>query len=377
MDFLPAIQLIEKAKHIGLILPLHPNHDILASAEVLARFLSGRRIYTGLITPSSTHSLSADTTFSSLLSLKPLTREFIISLNTADTPISQLRYENTKTQIDIILSPSIYSTLQDRVSFREGRTQCDCIITIGIDDIKTIAVGLSLTDQSLLSETPIIALAITKTHKQYGQINLVDLSLVSITELVYRLLGAFPDHTIANDSATLLLSGILHRTNNFAVLANADTLLSSHELIRLGAHYEAAHSLSHSHVPPSLMPLVGRALARSRIDDDRSIAWSLLTADDFIATRCTPQDIHFILDCIKKEFFDTRISVLLWHDQVTSHIRASIAADTTTQEAICRSANAELKHTENARGAHLELSDTYDSFPEAEKTIAALIDSTL
>lgn len=377
MNFLPAIQLIEKAKHIGLILPANPNHDILASAEVLARFLSTRRIYTGLVTPSSIHSLSTNTTFSSLLSLKPLTREFIISLDTADAPISQLRYENTKTQIDIILSPSTYSMLQDRVSFREGHTQCDCIITIGVDDIETIDTSPTHADPSLLSEVPIIALAVTQTHKQYGQINCIDSSLPSVAELVYRLLAAFPDHTIAGDSATLLLSGILHRTDNFTVLANASTLLSSHELIGLGAHFETAHSLSRTHIPPSLMPLIGRALARSRIDDDRSVVWSVLTADDFITTHCTPQDIHHVLDRIKKEFSDTRISILLWQDPAAGRIHTSIAADTTTSDALRRSASVELKHAVGARATHIELSDMYNSFPDAEKAIAALIDTVL
>lgn len=371
MDFSPAIKLIQNAKHIGLILPPKPNHDIWASTEVLVRFLSTQRIYTGLVTPSSINSLPADTTFSSLFSLKPLTREFIISLDTTDVPISQLRYENTKTQIDIILSPSTYSVLQDRVSFREGRRQCDCIITLGVDNIETIDTSASHTDPSLLSEAPIIALATTKTHKQYGEINCIDPSLSSVAELVYRLLAAFPDHTIAGDSATLLLSGILHRTDSFTVLTHANTLLSSHELIGLGAHYETAHSLARTYIPLPLMHLIGRALARSHTDDDRAIVWSVLTADDFITTHCTFQDIHYVLEHIKKEFSDTHVLVLLWQDPTTTHVRASIAADMTTQETIRNSTNAELKH------GHLELSDIYDSFPQAEKAIAALIDPVL
>lgn len=371
MDFSQAITHIENAKHIGLVLPQNPNHDVMACAEVLVRFLSARRIYTGLIAPADLPSLVRGSAWQALLSLKPLVREFIVSLNTREVPITQLRYENTPNHINIILSPSVHAAAQHHISFQEGNAQCDCIVTIGVDDKPAAALSTSPTDSPLSSDIPVIALAVSKTHKQYGAINFVDPSLTSVAELMYQFLASFPDHTFASEGATLLLSGILDRTDAFSRGVNAAALLAGHELIRLGADFEAAYSLSRAHIPRTLVPLLGRALARSRLDTTRSIAWSILTADDFIATRSTARDATYVLDRIKKEFSEMRMSVLLWQDPAAQRIHASLAAPQSFMETIRLRTNAEFN------SPHLLLADTYDAFADAETSVSALIDTVL
>lgn len=368
MDFSPAIELIDNAKHVGLILPPHPDTDVLASAEVMVRFLASRNIYVGIITQLDHDSLDSNTTLSSLASLKPLTKEFIISLDTAAAPMSQLRYERIDSRVDIILSPSSYSIPQDNISFHQGQIQCDCIIALGIDDIKQIDAAALDINPSLFSEIPIIAIDISLKHAAYGKINLIDPSFSALAELTYRFLSSFPHSAIPHESATLLLSGVLHRTKSFTILANTDTLLMSHELMGLGAEYKTAHNLSRDHVPFSLMPLIGRALARSRIDDEKKIVWSCITQNDFLATARLPQDTTRILNRIRKEFPHTRACILLWQYPNSQEIHASLAADTELLERIHEKMRGEYNDT------HIEFSDTYDSFLRAENTITALLD---
>ena len=372
MDFLPAINLIEKSKHIGIILPALPDHDILASAEAFATFFVSRGIYVGIVTPLDPQfSSSRENTTPTIASLKPLTKEFIISLNTAASPISQLRYEQPQGRIDIILSPSSYSSMKENVSFRDGKTQCDCLITLGVDDIETIDTKPLDIPPSLFSETPIITLATSISHKKYGEVNLIDASLPSIAELTYRFLASVPNHKISSLSATLLLSGILHRTQGLTVMTDAGTLLSGHELVKLGADYTIAHKLSRSVTSTSLTPLIGRALARSRVDTKKQITWSSLTKDDFLLTERTAVDIPDIMARIEKEFPGNRFHVFLWQHPATHAIHAHIAADITLQESIRRSASAETD------GSYLRLTGTYESFADAEKRISALLDQTL
>ncbi len=387
MDATPAIQLIEKSKHIGLVLPADINHDVRVSAEVLVQFLTSRNIYVGIVTPfrpldtaahpdksrqdlNSTDPLS-DTALPSLASLKPLTKESIISLDTRTAPISQLRYENANDRVDIILSPSSSAVIKDHISFREGDIQCDCIITLGIPDIEQIDTSAADISPSFFSETPIIALDISEKHKNYAEIALLDSSLASLSELIYRFLASFPNHTIPAQSATLLLSGILHRTEGFTVITNANTLLSGHELIRIGAHYETAHAISRISTPFSLMPLIGRALARSKKDAQKNILWSSITQDDFLATHRTPEDAPDVLKRIKKEFSHARACVLLWQDINTKKIHAHIAADVPILTLLCQRTNGEFKDI------YTELTDTYDSFPDAERVVTTLLDTVL
>ncbi len=372
MDFSPAIQLIDKAKHIGLILPPHPDTDALASAEVIARFLASRNIYVGIITEIDRASLQSDTAFPTLASLKPLTKEFIISLDTAVAPISQLRYEHADNRVDIIFSPSSYSIPQDNTSFRQGNIQCDCIIALGIEDITridTVACGVS---PSFFSEIPVIAMEISQKHAPYGQINLSNPSFSALTELTYHFLTSFPHYAIPVESATLLLSGILHRTRNFAFLGNAHTLLTSHELMELGAQYKTAHNLSDIHTPSSLVPLVGRALARSRVDEEKKIVWACITQTDFVTTGYLPQDTSDVLHRIRKEFPHTRACILLWQYPDNQEIRASIAADEEFLEHLQKKTHGEYNNE-----MHIEFADTHDSFLHAEHAITALLDDML
>ena len=394
MDFSGAIQLIEKSKHIGLVLPNNPNHDVLASAEVLAQFLSSRNIYVGIITPhniaalhreeqgSSKNFVTKDTIpstetaqhaiqFPSLASLPPLTKECIISVDISAAPISQLRYETTDKQVNIILSPSSNSILQDHVSFREGATQCDCIITLAVHDIEEVDTVQCDIDPSMFSETSIIAIDISSTHKQYGEVNLTDASLPSLAELIYRFLAAFPAYTLPSQSATLLLSGVLHCTDGFTVLTNASTLLSTHELIQHGADYETAHAMSRTQIPVSLMSLIGRSLARSKIDEQKQILWSSITRDDFLATGRTPSDAPDVLTYIKKEFLRQSVHILLWQDPITQKIYVRMAADIILLKTLRDTIDAELEDT------HARLSETYHSFPHAEQSITALLDNVL
>lgn len=371
MDFSPAIQLIDKAKHIGLVLPPHPRIDALASAEVIAKFLASRSIYVGIITELDRASLRSDTAFLTLTSLKPLTKEFIISLDTAAAPISQLRYEHADNRVDIILSPSSYSMPQESTSFRQGNIQCDCVIALGIEDITRIDAAACGVTLSFFSKIPVIAMDISQKHTAYGQINLVNPSLSSLAELTYHFLISFPHYALPAESATLLLSGILHHTQDFTLLVNASTLLASHELMGLGADHKAAHNLSRASAPSSLVPLMGRALARSRMDDEKKIAWSCITQADFLTTGYPPQDMNDVLHRIRKEFPHTRACILLWQYPDSQEIRASFAADEDLLEYVSKKTHGQYDET------HIEFADTYNSFLHAENAITALLDNML
>ena len=370
MDFSPAIQLIAKSKHVGIVLPQEPDHDACASAETLIRFLSSRNIYVGFVTAHQNAHISADA-FPSLASLASLTKEFIVSLDTSSAPISQLRYENTDKQINIILSPSSSAVLQDHITFRQGSAQCDCIIALGVGNKEEIDTPSLQIDPLLFSQTPVIAIDIAPSHKPSVEFDFIDTSLPSLAELTYRFLAAMRDYTLPSESATLLLSGILHRTDTFNKLTRAHTLLASHELIQLGADFERARAISRTQSSISLMSLIGRALARSKMDEEKQVVWSSITRDDFLATNRTPSDAHDVLTRVAKEFPGKRAYVLLSQNPITQKITTHIAADTVLLRALYDMVQGKLEN------AHFSLSENYHSFPDAEQSITALLAEAL
>lgn len=371
MDVTPVVQIIEKSKHIGLVFPLHPSYDLLSAADTLVRFLSSRGIYTGTVTPLHPLIAMPQRSFSNIASLNPLTREFIISLDTAHAPVAQLRYEHIGDRVNVILSPSSYAMFQDHITFRQGNIQCDCIIALGVEDIETIDTSSLHLDPLFFSQTPIIAIDIAKKINNYAEINLTDASCTSFSELIYRFLEKQKNYTITHETATLLLSGILHRTRGLNMDTNADTLLVSHELIRAGADFKTARMLAQEHTPLALMPLIGRAMARSKLDTSKETVWSMITSQDFIATDRSTDDIPSVLDHLTREFLHARMCVLLWQAPDTQQIHVCIAADTLLLASLRQQTNNELKNT------FIELEHTYDSFLNAEHAIHALLDTVL
>lgn len=353
-------------------MPQAPDHDCVVSAEVIMQHLTDTHKHIGLVTPIEAEYISRLPQGTSLSTAHLLTREFIVSIDTSQSPISQLRYDNKEKQIDIILSPKDSPLNKEHFSFREGNMQCDCIIAIGVPDIESIDTGRLHISPSFFSETPIIAVDNSSSHKRYGEVNLVDPSLCSIAEITHRFLGQFSGYSLSGPHATLLLSGILYRTNRFRTSGNnPQTLLSGHELIQKGADYEAAYSLSQPQTPPSLMPLVGRAMARSKTDTDNNILWSVVTKEDFLTTGRSPADVSKLMAHLEKEFPAVAVQVLLWQDMGDNRMYARMGGIPAILERVKQNAGGEF------RSPYLQIPHSFESFAQAQSAVNLLLEQVL
>ena len=129
--------------------------------------------------------------------------------------------------------------------------------------------------------------------------------------------------------------------------------------------------MSRISTPFSLMPLIGRALARSKMDTRKGIVWSSITQDDLLATRRAPADMPDVLKRIKKEFPRARACILLWQNTDTKKISAYVAADASLLALLRQRTNGGFKDT------HTELTELYDSFPDAERAVLTLLETVL
>lgn len=360
-----AVELLEKSSHIAILLPADAEHDCLVSAEVLSQTLEGRGKLVGFVT--NTPSKVSPSLFPKLSYGRSLPKEFVVSLDTSFSPVAQLRYEKGEGKIDIIFSPKQESLKKEAVSFRDGKMLCDSVIAIGVPDIENSEI-----EPHLLSEVPILNIDISPHNKQYGEINLVSPEKSAVSETVYELLTLLCQEPLAKDSATLVLSALIAKTNHFSSAAtSADVLLASSELLRLGADLSSAQHASKDTKSSSLVQFLGRASVRSRLDEEHGVLWSFITAEDFEKTGRSPADIALVTEHIRKEFPPHRISALLWQNPEDSIVRATLAG------------KREILETLEARGAgkfqspHLLLSSTFQTFREAEEIVASLLDALL
>lgn len=372
MDTQKAIDLIEKSEHLALLLPSSPSIDALAAAEALARMLEARGKAVGYTT--SPPAVSHPEKFKKLVSLNALPKEFIISLDTSQSPISQLRYEKGEEKIDVIFSPQSFAIRDQYVSFREGKTICDCAIMLGISDTDSVS-NLSPTPE-FFTETPLINFDRSADNKRYGEANLVDPTKSSLSEVIYAFLSAFHSSPLAAEEATLLLGGMVEATKGFrAPETTADTLLASSELMRLGARLAEAFSLAadnESSESLSLLQLVGRAVARSKQDVNKHVLWSFLTAEDFEKTGRSAQDVPAVMERLAKSLpSPERVQALLYQTPQETEIRTILSGDREALEAI------QTRSPSSFQSPCLALDEKFSSFREAEEGLALLFNDVL
>lgn len=368
MDIAKSLELIEKSNHIALLLSPEPDFDMLASAEVIMDVLEARGKIVGLACELKKELLSDLDQFPKISSSPVLLKEFIVSLDTAHHPISQLRYEKEEGRIDIIFSPQKGPIGKEAVSFRDGKALCDLAIAIGIANPET----LELPTPEFLSETPIINLDISPENKQYGEVNILDRQKGSLAELAYDFLTSLSSSPIATRQADILLAAIVRKSDHFrAASTAADTLLTASELMRLGAELVKTKNFSSNNQPPALVQLAGRASVRSRLDDPRGILWSFLTAEDFEKTGRTSEDVPYVLGHLTSQFPPHRAIALLLQEPESGSVRAALAGGQPLLSAL------EQRGAGKYSSSHLLLHARFETFKEGEEIIASLLEEVL
>lgn len=367
MDTQKAIELIEKSEHIAFLLPPDPGIDCIAAAEVLARALEDKGKTIGFLPTVEKDHAVPPPIFRKILNPAPLTKEFIVSLNTAAAPISQLRYEKHDDRIDIILSPKSSPVRQDLFSFREGNVQCDCIIAFTIADIETIA-GHQQLDPRLLDDTPIINIDTAEENRRYADVNLVIPEKASSSEIVYALLQSMPGAAPAGETATIILAGIMDATDSLrAPSVQAATLNAASSLLASGANYAVAQALARSPHALSLLQLASRAAVRSKEDAESGTRWSFLTAEDFEKTGRSAGDVSLVLTHLSSLLGPAHTHALLWQDPEERNIRATLHADTPFLEEVA------IREPGTFHSPYLTLALQFPNFQDAEERIALLL----
>lgn len=366
MDTQKALELLEKSEHIALLLPSQPDTDCLASAEVTARVLAAKGKTVGFLA-SSGSSHPTPVIFKTVLARPPMTKEFVVSLDTASSPISQLRYEKHEDRLDIVLSPKTSPIRQQSFSFRDGNLQCDCIMAFGISDIESMESHPEI-EPRIFTEIPTINIDTSGENRLWAEANLVAPDKASLAEITHSLLSSFNHAPIGGETATLILGGIMAAHNSFEMSnIGADTMGAVSLLLSNGASWSEARDMAHVSQPLELTQLASRASVRSKEDASHNVLWSFLTNEDFEKTGRAASDLAFVFRHLSGLFPRHASRVLLWQDIGDKSVRATLQADAPVLEMISS------REPGVFRSPHLELTRHFSSFQEAEERVASLL----
>ena len=258
---------------------------------------------------------------------------FIITVNMEDgVEVDKLRYTVEDRKINIIVVPKKGKITGRAVTFAEGDSPYDLIVSV--DTADTALFGALYSDHmDLFSTIPILNIDHHISNTGFGQLHLIDPTSASATEVLYNWFTRVPEwqKRITPDMATLLLTGLITDTRSFQ---NPNTtprsLEIAAELLERGARQQEIIQHIYKTKPLSTLKIWGRALNRIQMDAVAGIVWSSISREDLQEMEASSKETHGILDELISTIPNADVHVLFTEVEeggLKASMRSSAAID--------------------------------------------------
>ena len=303
---------LNKASRILIPLGINPSGDGVAAALALSQFLKKiekdpQVVCAGNIPEKLKFLPGTDQVVRKLEE----SRGFVISVRTAETPLDELSYhlDEKAGVVNIYLKPKDGQYSPDDVTFRLDKFPYDLVVALDLPSLDLLG-DLYDKNTDLFFETPIINIDHHPNNEHFGEINLVDITATSTTEILMELLENFEAGLIDSDIATNLLAGILVETNSFQhIKTTPKAFLKASSLISLGANQQEIIKHLYKTKSVSLLKLWGRALARLKEVPELGLVYSMLKADDL--AKSGSREVKEVMSELVASLSDNKIILLL------------------------------------------------------------------
>lgn len=294
-----SIDLIDKSSNIVIVLPRNPSTDAVASG--LGLFLTlekiGKKVKVACnefeLPPTHQFLPKSQEIHTDLTAL----RKFIISLDLSRTKVQELSYDISDKKLDIFITPKSGFFEPRDVSTSASAYEYDLIIVIDSPDLE--ALGKIYDDNTeFFYHTPIINIDHNPANEYFGEINIVDLTATSTSEIIFELVKeGFKEKPLDEYTATSLLTGIISKTKSFqSTTVTPRSLAISSYLIENGARRDEIIKNLYRTKSINTLKLWGRALARLKTEMNGKVVWSLLNKQDFIKSGAKENDLEGVVD---------------------------------------------------------------------------------
>jgi len=223
-------------------------------------------------------------------------QKFIVSLDVSKAALGELSYEMADGKLHIYLTPKSGRYLHEDVSTSSSKFRYDLVITVDTPDYASLAKPFQDHAQ-FFYDTPVVNIDHDAANEQFGNVNLVDVTAASTSEIIYR---AFTDEKtpfLDEDVATFLLAGLVAKTKSFKTPnVTPATLAIASELMSAGARQEDVMRNLYRTRSLATLKLWGRALARLKYDPVTKMTWTLLVRQDFIHAGANENDLPDVID---------------------------------------------------------------------------------
>jgi len=287
---------LNKSQRILIALPQNPGGDAVGAGLGLHNFLKKLEKQPEII--SAAKSLENYLFLPGVKEIKStldISQSFVISVGTSAAPLSELSYQQDDNRVDIFLKSKSGKYSAADVTFKNAKSPFDLIVTLDAPSLESLG-DVYDNNTDLFFETPILNVDHHPGNEHYGQINLVDLTATSTSEILAVLMENFEASLVDGDIATNLLAGIIAETNSFQhAKTTPKAFLKASNLIVQGANQPEIikHLYKTKHV--SLLKLWGRALARIKELPELGLTYSMVNRLDLEKSGSGPEDISSVM----------------------------------------------------------------------------------
>ncbi len=329
-----AFHAIEQHQRILVIPHANVDPDGLSSALACFQMFSqlGKEV-TVICPDTKPESLSFLPGFEKLEQEIKENKDFIVTINLEEgVEVDKLRYTVEDHKVNIIVVPKKGHIQKEQIGLSEGDPKYDLVVTVDTADLALLG-SLYREHADLFTDVPVLNIDHHISNTQFGQLQLIDPTAASATEVLYNWFLQIPacKNCITPDMATLLLTGLITDTRSFQ---NPNTtprsLEVAAELLEKGARQQEIIQHIYKTKPLSTLKIWGRALNRIQVDPAARIVWSTISKEDLVEMEATSKETHGILDELISTIPDADVYVLfteLEEGGLKASMRSSAAID--------------------------------------------------
>lgn len=290
-------KLLEASRHILVVFGAEKNDDAIAGALAFKNFFNKQRKQVDIVS----FNFQAPKHLSFLTGLEQIKpglthlQKFIIKVDVSKTKLETISYDIKDNWLAINLTPKQGSFTKNELRTAQSTYKYDLIITLSTPDLESLG-DIFFNNTDLFYRTPIINIDHRTGNEHFGQLNLMDITATSTSEIIFKNLEEPGAAYINEEMATALLTGMISQTRSFKTPnVTPNTLHLASRLMNLGADREKiVHHLYYTK-SISTLKLWGQALSNLKNDHEAGLVWTAVTREDFIRSGASETDLKDLI----------------------------------------------------------------------------------
>ncbi|PIT88308.1 MAG: hypothetical protein COU29_00760 [Candidatus Magasanikbacteria bacterium CG10_big_fil_rev_8_21_14_0_10_36_32] len=322
-------KLLETSRHILVVFGAEKNPDAIAGALALKKFFDKQHKQIDLVSTN----FKQPSAMSFLPGLEQIKSElthlqkFIIKVDISKSKIETISYDVKDDWLSINLTPKHGFITKNELRTAQSTYKYDLIITLSAQDLESLG-DIFLNNTDLFYRVPIVNIDHRPSNEHFGQINLVDISATSSSEIIFKTLEQLNAAHIDEEIATALLTGMISQTRSFKTPnVNPDTLNLAGRLMNLGADREKI--IRHLYYTKSLatLKLWGQALSNLQNDRETGLAWTTVTREDFARSGASEDDLRELIHDLISNSPEIKMILIIFENSNDKKINCLLATE--------------------------------------------------